>query len=146
MNKYHRLFGYGGLIPFISLALLFQFQDDLPLTFLENSASTISSWLISYAALIYSFIGGIYWHTTLNRHSNPFVLTFAILMMLWAWLWILAIPLIPIWLMAVSFFILPIIESQWLKEALGSEFRTMRFHLSMVAGICLFVSVKTLSP
>lgn len=137
MNHFHRLMGYGGLIPFITLALFFHYPDDLLQQLLGVSSSAIAMWLVSYAALIYSFIGGIYWAVSLNSYLRQPLVLLSILMMLWAWLWILLAQVVPFWLMALSFWLLPIIEAKWLKEDLAEDFRKMRMHLSLVAGLSL---------
>lgn len=58
MNVWHAVFGYAGLIPFIGLTALM----------LMNQPSA-EFWLMSYAALIFSFLGGVQWLATLTPVS-----------------------------------------------------------------------------
>lgn len=139
MNVLHRVLGYGGLIPFVGLAMFFHYPEELVNNLLGTQTSPIEFWLKSYAALIFTFIGGIYWATSLqpsNKSLTP-LLWFSIVMMLWAWIWILMPDCISAWMMALSFWLLPLIEYKWLKEELDKDFRTMRMHLSIIAGLSL---------
>ena len=139
MNNLHRVLGYGGLIPFIGLAMFYHYPDELMYQLIGTEQSPIGFWLVSYAALIYSFIGGVYWSISLQKNYNNLVplLLLSIFMMLWAWLWILKPALFSPWIMALSFWLLPIIEYRWLKGIMNDDFRKMRLHLSIIAGLSL---------
>lgn len=184
MHKLHDYYGYGGLLPFIGLGIAASIHNPIYI----NA-------FISYAALIYSFIGGIYWHTTLtdqtvrergkdeinilNQHvsgqssdkpstehlnignlnisninisnlhisnikigKREGILTVSILMMLWAWVWLLTFPLIPLEIIALSFLLLPVLEHALLRPVFEKNFKRMRAILSIaVATITLAVSV-----
>lgn len=136
MNILHRILGYGGLIPFIGLASIAHYPQEL-LNSLFNSQPDIQFWLISYAALIYSFIGGIYWSSSLINQNRNGILLLSIVMMLWAWMWVLMPDSIAAWLMALSFLALPLIEFKWLKSDWSDDFIKMRLQLSVLAGLSL---------
>jgi len=179
MHKLHDYYGYGGLLPFIGLGIAASIHNPIYI----NA-------FISYAALIYSFIGGMYWHTTLTdqtvrergrdetnilyQHASgqssdkprteklnignlnisnlnisnrkigkrEGILTVSILMMLWAWVWLLTFPLIPLEIIALSFLLLPVLEHALLRPVFEKNFKRMRAILSIaVATITLAVSV-----
>ncbi len=129
MQKWHSYLGYGGLIPFIGLSLLALSGGTL-----FNEPARF--YLIPYGALIFSFIGGIYWGVTLSNTNKTILLLVSITVMLWAWLWII-LPGIPPSLMALSFWLLPLFEFFYLRQVFNSEFLLMRRVLSIIAGISL---------
>ena len=134
MNGLHKIFGYGGLVPFIGLVTIAQWQTSL-------WDIELKPVLNAYAALIYSFIGGIYWagsltQSTLTAKTNNLLLTLSIAMMLWAWSWLIFDNL-PFYIMALSFWALPVFEAFWVKSIFASDFMKMRRNLSLVAGFCL---------
>ena len=155
MNIWHAVFGYAGLIPFIGLTALM----------LMNQPSA-EFWLMSYAALIFSFLGGVQWLATLmpvlpssasmstyTSHSDKPVLesvvsgsslllkqAVAVGVMLWAWLWLI-VPQVDWFIWAgLSFWGLWLYERLYFSKAYPSGFMTLRRNLSLVAGACLLVA------
>ncbi len=71
-----RLAGYAGLIPFVVPLLVIVWQPQW-----AEHAITVQH---AYAALILSFLGGIYWGLALNRQSAIGIWS-SVLSSLWAW-------------------------------------------------------------
>lgn len=131
MVRYHYIFGFAGLIPFISLAAAINYQPHLDLW---------QNMLTSYAALIFSFIAGLYWLASFDKKLNApvaLVLWLSILMMLWSWLWVVFEEHITFWMIAISFLSLPLLEAKLFKNVFSREFIKMRLLLSATAGMSL---------
>ena len=137
MNPLHYAFGYAGLIPFVVWPVLFH---------LGYFAS--QDGLLSYAALIFSFLGGVQWMATLSQTSvsNQAISnlkikqTVSILMMLWAWVWLLVPQINGLFWAGVSFWGLWLYERTAFKNVYAIEFMQMRRNLSFVAGLCLMLT------
>lgn len=129
MNKQHRMLGYAGLIPFILLAIGNLAQIDHAAIF-----------LLSYAALIFSFLGGILWGQSLSQALPPHVSLVSVSCMLWAWLWLLMPAYNWLWLAALSFIALWLYEWLLLSRYLAPDFVRMRGQLSLVAALSLVVA------
>ncbi len=129
MTSWHRYLGYAGLIPFIVLSLA-------SLAGIQHA----HFFLLSYAALIFSFLGGILWGCSLQLRLAPHVSLVSISCMLWAWLWLL-MPgydwLIPA---ALSFALLWLYEWFLLKQHVSRDFLKLRGQLSLVAAFSLLLS------
>jgi len=129
MTSWHRYLGYAGLIPFIVLSLA-------SLADIQHA----HFFLLSYAALIFSFLGGILWGCSLQLRLTPHVSLVSISCMLWAWLWLL-MPgydwLIPA---ALSFVLLWLYEWFLLKQRMNRDFLKLRGQLSLVAAFSLLLS------
>jgi len=130
VNKLHGVLGYAGLIPFVMLPILFQ------LGYLQSQG-----WLISYAALIFSFLGGVQWMATLNASTKSFVKqTISVSAMLWAWLWLIVPQVDWLILAGLSFWIMWLYERVSFKALYSVEFMLMRRNLSLVAGTSLILA------
>ncbi|MBN2866050.1 MAG: DUF3429 domain-containing protein [Thiotrichales bacterium] len=132
MTPWHVVLGYAGLIPFIGL----------PLLMVWGSAHfpQAAFWLISYAALIFSFLGGVQWMATLkaeDQKNSTFKQIMSVSVMLWAWLWLI-VPQIDWFILAgLSFWALWIYEYFAMNQAYPKTFIQMRRNLSLVAGVSL---------
>lgn len=120
--------GYAGLIPFVGLSLL-------ALSGYPNA----EHWLLSYAALIFSFLGGILWQASLKDDLPAHVTIIALGAMLWAWLWLL-IPF-SYWhpIAALSFISLWIYERRYLRGSYIQGFLQLRCQLSSGAAASLML-------
>ncbi len=132
MNNIHAKLGTYGLIPFIGLALWAGFAEDkAPILFA----------LTAYAALIFSFIGGVYYAANLKDNAKQKTIAWISAgVMIWAWMWLVASQFgitTPFWLMAISYWALPVIEKRYMGDIFTDDFRRMRRDLSVVAGIAL---------
>jgi len=128
MSASQRYFGYAGLLPFILLCLAALAGID--------SAKT---YLMSYAALIFSFLGGILWGSSLSQKHPSHISLVSVSCMLWAWCWLLMPSYSWFTLAAVSFVALWLYEWLILGHLLNKTFLQLRGQLSAVAALCLFV-------
>lgn len=140
----HQL-GNAGLIPFVGLALLMWLVNAEALPY-------VSLLLVSYAALIVSFLGGVHWGVVWHRHSvhsgTPAMCTsearrhlvWGITPSLLAWPGLLmpepaALP----WLGAVLLVCYAVDRKLFASAGLG-HWLTLRFRLSSVAALSCFIA------
>lgn len=134
----YRLLGYAGLIPFLGLAVLSQ------VTVLDWDVQLV---LLSYAAMIYSFLGGVLWGAAVvsGRHEKGghSLLWVSVISMLWSWGWLLGTFLWPefnfLWLASGSFLLLWLYETRVMNGVFPELFMRLRRNLSWVAALSLFV-------
>ena len=129
LNVWHLWGGYTGLIPFFGLSLLS-----------IAGFSFASAALISYAALIFSFLCGVVWFVSLNRPQTGHITLVALGGMLWSWCWLL-FPSID-WLGAagLSFALLWLYERRVLSQDYGGQFIRLRLWLSSGASLSLILA------
>ncbi len=129
LSQWHNWGGYTGLIPFIVLSLL---------TIAGFSFARPA--LISYAALIFSFLCGVIWFVSLKRPQTSHIAVVALGGMLWSWCWLL-FPNID-WTAAagLSFALLWIYEYKTLSEDYGDQFIKLRLRLSSGAALSLILA------
>lgn len=129
MNPWHYVLGYAGLIPFVGLSVLIAL--DTP---------QAEGWLLSYAALIFSFLGGVQWMATLKTDDTDNLTwkqIISVSVMLWAWLWLM-VPQVDWFILAgLSFWLLWVYERVTLMVFYSTAFMQMRRNLSFVAGLSL---------
>lgn len=126
MTRLHTLLGYAGLFPFISLSLL-----------MHSQAADMEWMLRSYAALIFSFLGGLVWLASTRDYVPAHLAVVAVCCMLWAWCWLIVPQFFPFWLLAASFICLLIYETQTLSTVYSDTLMSMRKQLSWVAALSL---------
>lgn len=129
MNRLHHLLGYGGLIPFIGLSLL-----------IVMGYPAASFWLITYAALIFSFLGGLLWVASIKAALPKHVAIVSVTMMLWAWCWLLFPAINWFWFAAWSFLGVWLYEKRTLADFYGAELIRLRLQLSLVAAFSLILA------
>lgn len=128
IDNTHKVFGYSGLIPFLALPVgvaLF--------------GPPYNTWLISYAALIFSFLGGVLWMASLQQDSPKHTSWVSIIVMLWAWCWLLFPFAFNFHITGLSFFLLWLYEKSFLTHTYSSSFWQLRTHLSAIAGSALIL-------
>lgn len=130
MTRLHQLLGYAGLIPFIGLALLT----------VTGIYPVSSEWLLSYAALIFSFLGGLLWLVSMQYELPKHVPVVSVSVMLWAWCWMLWPAFNWFWLAAWSFLGLWLYEKFYLASVLSLAFLRLRGQLSLIAAISLIAA------
>lgn len=128
MSYLHRWLGYAGLIPFLGLSLL-TVSDIYPAQQL----------LIGYAALIYSFLGGVIWSYSLQTQLTH-MSVLSVSLMLWAWTWLLMPISVALSIATVSFALLPLYENRYLKTLYPQAFMHLRWQLSVVASLSLLLA------
>lgn len=126
MSKQHRLLGYAGLIPFIALAV----------AEITNFADT-RYWLISYAALVFSFLGGIVWFASMRSAQLHNALV-SVSTMLWAWCWLILPGYDWLFLAGLSYIALFLYECLAVSKAYASGFLRLRGQLTIIASLALF--------
>lgn len=129
MTSSHRYLGYAGLVPFVVLSLA-------AVADIEHA----HFFLLSYAALIFSFLGGILWGHSLQLRLPPHASLVSISCMLWAWLWLLMPGYDWLILAALSFVMLWLYEWFLLKQRIDRDFLKLRGQLSLVAAFSLLLS------
>lgn len=134
MSRLHQLLGYAGLIPFIGLAVLT----------VTGVYPASSEWLLTYAALIFSFLGGLLWLVSMQYQLPKHVPLVSIALMLWAWCWLLWPAFNWFWLAAWSFLGLWLYEKFYLASVYSPAFLRMRGHLSLIAGLSLMAAALVL--
>lgn len=129
MKTQHRYLGYAGLIPFVILAIGSLF---------DNRHAEI--FLIDYAALIFSFLGGMLWTLSIKETLPVHVALVSVSAMLWAWLWLLTPAYNWFWLAALSFVALWLYEWFLLRRFIEHEFLMLRGQLSLIAALSLVLA------
>ncbi|TCK08634.1 DUF3429 domain-containing protein [Marinobacterium mangrovicola] len=129
MTPWHSRLGYAGLIPFIGLTAL-----------VLQSFPGASYWLLSYSALILSFLGGLLWAGSLNRQVPTHVLFVSVGVMIWAWVWLL-LPQFSWYLPgSITFVLLWLYERIFLGDTYSREFMRLREWLTGLAALSLFLA------
>ena len=128
MKQIHLILGYSGLLPFVGL-----------------SALTIYGWepaqflLLSYAALILSFLGGVVWMATIQADKHWSIAVASNLAMLLAWVAVIfknnpfSLPGVAVILLALLW-----LESEYLREQYTEAFFTLRKRLTIIAALSIF--------
>lgn len=114
--------GYAGLIPFVALALA-------PLIGV-TPAGVSTSWLLAYAAVILSFLGGIIWGRVLHDFQVGAALIISILVSLAGWVALLIGGASGLILCAIAFAATLVYD---LSGQLPPWFRRLRIHLTLGA-------------
>lgn len=129
MSRLHTLLGYGGLIPFIALSIL-----------TVSGYSAAAGWLISYAALIFSFLGGLLWVASIKVPLPRQVAVVSVVLMLWAWCWLLFPAVNWFWWAAWSFLGLWLYEKRFVADFYGAGLLHLRLQLSLIAALSLLLT------
>lgn len=129
MKKHHQFLGYAGLLPFIILALGSM-----------GASPHARIFLLSYAALIFSFLGGILWGLSVKQSLPAHASLVSVSCMLWSWLWLLMPAYNWFWLAALSFAALWLYEWLLLGRYYDRDFLRLRGQLSLVAALSLVVA------
>ena len=130
MQKIYILLGYAGLIPFVGLAALILY-----------GVNTADYLLLSYSALILSFLGGVVWMAALQSSKHWTLVLFSNLLMLTAWLTLIfpdsswSMPVL-----ACLYLLLLWTENQYLRNYYFPEFFNLRRNLTLIAAFSLFTS------
>ena len=133
MERLHKIFGYSGLVPFFCFAL-FYYVD-----IWWNFA------LVAYSALIFSFLSGLLWASTLNQKLPKHTLYVSVCAMLWSFVWIFYIGMTKqphsflFIIMSFSFIALHCYEEKYLLNIYPVAFRKLRMHLSLSVAAILFL-------
>ena len=135
-EKTANILGYAGLIPFI----IFSVGCWIPLPYFSD----VIQLLITYAAIILSFMGAIYWgvaianiNASANQQSNKHFLV-SIIFALTAWLSLLLPEVIALVILQVSFIVLIAYDLKVVKlQGLPDWYMRMRKRLTLIVELCL---------
>ena len=128
-----RLAGYAGLAPLVVPLLVLWWHPEW-----TEPAVTVQH---TYAALILSFLGGIYWGVALNHQSGSWIWLSA-LPSLWAWPALLMPPASSTWMLMMGFALMFLLdqaarERGWIRR----WFYQLRITLSAVAIVSLLLGL-----
>ena len=129
MSRLHLFLGYSGLSGFILLTALIWLDQP-----------QAAGWMMSYSALIVSFLGGILWQQSLLSQTAKHVPIVAVILMLWPWLAIMLVPERWLLLAAITLLLVWRYERRFLSEHYPPAFMRMRGVLSLVAAVSLTVA------
>jgi hypothetical protein len=133
-----RLLGYGGLIPFVFLSGAISMNVDLGAFAVVDKGG----FLLAYGAVILSFVGAVHWGValtgSLNQNSHYL---YSVVPALVAWL-LQLLPLRPALAgMALTIVAAYLVDRAILFEHVGSGYRTLRLHLTIVVTVCLLLAM-----
>lgn len=131
--------GYGGLIPFVGLALA-AWVLDAPAHSRSLPALLVSFALLAYGATILSFLGAIHWGFAMRDASGPTarLLLWGVVPSLLGWLALLLSPVVGLCLLAAGLWVCYAVDrSVYPRFGLGA-WLPMRLLLTVVASVsCL---------
>ncbi|MCL7743555.1 DUF3429 domain-containing protein [Guyparkeria hydrothermalis] len=128
-----RLAGYAGLAPLVVPLLVMWWQPSA-----AEPAITVQH---TYAALILSFLGGIYWGIALAKQTGAWIWLSA-LPSLWAWPALLMGPFSATWMLMMGFALMLLLDWEarqrgWIRR----WFYQLRLTLSAVAIVSLLLGL-----
>ena len=131
--RHARLAGYAGLIPLVVPVLVMWWQPEW-----AEPAVTAQH---TYAALILSFLGGIYWGVALNHHSGSWI-WLSTLPSLWAWPALLMPPVAASVLLAAGFALMFLLDRAARRQGwIRAWFYQLRLTLGTVAILTLLIGL-----
>ncbi len=142
--------GYGGIFPFLGLAIGSYMSFDFD-AFLGLS---VEAWMSIYAAIILSFLGAIYWGVVialnykLNSNEINVLLICSVIPALLAWISFLLSLKITLFILSLlvlfSYFLDCLILfkriEKYISLKLSKEFARLRLHLSITVSLLLFIT------
>ena len=128
--------GYGGVIPFVALAL----NNALGLDVLNIADPTVK--LLGYGAVIISFIGAVHWGVALqaDRSRQTRLFIYSVLPALAAWGWFFAAAKTALIGMALTIVVLFFVDRFLFPDLLPSGYLKMRLHLTIIVATCLLLA------
>ncbi len=139
-----RLLGYLGLLPFI-IPTVFLFYDHHHFMVWRNL-------LISYAAVILSFLGAVYWGVAMivremSIKKRNVMLSWSVIPSIVAWISLLIPQVYGLILLSVFFVISFFMDMQLTKsEAKPAWYIPLRFQLTVVVTTCLVTAAYMVKP
>ena len=131
--------GYGGLLPFLFLALAI-FVDD-------QHAFYFRAALIAYGAVILSFVGALHWGFAMtlyelnhesNHHRRNACFMWSVVPTMLAWPALLLSPMLASLLLITGFIVHQFQDSRLdARTSLPAWYLPLRFRLSLIACLCL---------
>ena len=140
LERMAKILGYAGLIPFI----VFSTGTWMTLPLMENAHAA----LMTYAAIILSFMGAIHWGLAMSQNSSHANLQLAgsVVPALLGWLALLIPMLYGYGLLALSFVVLYVADRLAGNQGLvPSWYLPMRVKLTTVVVLCLAIAALSVS-
>jgi hypothetical protein len=134
-EKLAKLLGYAGLIPFITFSALSWVEN----TVIDNPAY----YLVTYAAIILSFMGAIHWGVAMSVKSERanFQLAISVVPPLLGWLALLLPIIYGYSLLIVSFIALCLLDREQNKQGVfPTWYYPMRVILTTIVVLCLILA------
>jgi hypothetical protein len=129
--------GYAGLIPFMTLACVLWITPEI-------YAEKIHQALLSYAAIILSFMGAVHWGLAIDNkdHSiNGFQLVVSVIPALIAWFSSMTAPLWNYSILIFTFVLLCFIDTYFVQKQSAPEwYLQLRIPLTVVVVISLIIA------
>lgn len=133
--------GYGGLLPFMGLALASWL---LPLLY-RNAAPTA---LLAYGASILSFLGAIHWGFAMRggATASTRLLVWGVLPSLVAWVALLLPLTAGLWLLVVGLWACFAVDRVVYRTVAAQAWLPMRLVLTWVASLCCAAAAWSIAP
>ncbi len=132
MHRIYQILGHAGLIPFVGLAIL-AVMDWAP----------AQSLLVSYGALILTFLGGTVWMLAMQKQLHWSIAVVSNLTMLLAWVVLvlfLQVPNIGLLALAILYSAFVTFENQIMRSHYDDDYFRLRLILTIVAVISMMVA------
>jgi len=131
--------GYGGVIPFVALALSLAAGLDLPGLGLTDVGATGK--LLGYGAVIISFIGAVHWGLALHaeRSRQTLLYVYSVVPALVAWGWFFVAARSALFGMALTIVVMYFADRFLLADLVPAEYLKMRLHLTVIVALCLLL-------
>lgn len=134
-----RVLGYGGLIPFVGLAILANFE--------VSHGMLYRGALLLYGAVILSFVGAIHWGVAmtaidLNDHDRRVAYVWSVIPALMAWAIYILSPVAAVFVLVLGFLL-----QFWRDTTFGRKivwpvwYLPLRTRLTIVAILSLFLGI-----
>ncbi len=130
--------GYGGVIPFIALALSLALGIELDVLGITDATGK----LLGYGAVIISFIGAVHWglalHAARSRQTRIYV--YSVIPALAAWAWYFFAARTALFGMAVTIVAMYFVDRLLLADLVPAGYLKMRLHLTVIVALCLLLA------
>ncbi len=130
--------GYSGVIPFVVLAVCIALGFDLNALGITDANGK----LISYGAVIISFIGAVHWgvamHTSGSKQNLLFI--YSVIPALVAWVWMFFNDRAALFGMGLTVAAMLFVDRQLLSDSVPRGYLKMRLHLTVVVAGCLLLA------
>ena len=131
--------GYGGVIPFVALALSIALGFELEGLGIPDASGK----LLAYGAVIISFIGAVHWglamHAERSRQTRLYV--YSVVPALVAWAWYFVAVQIALFGMAATIVVMYFVDRFLLADLVPAGYLKIRLHLTIIVAFCLLIAV-----
>ena len=129
--------GYGGLIPFVALALSVAAGVDPGL---PGAAGATDS-LLNYGAVIISFIGAVHWGLALQAgRDQTLMYVYSVVPALVAWGWLFVAEKTALFGMALTIAVMFFVDRVLLAGRVPAGYLKLRLHLTVIVALSLVLA------